>query len=372
MKKIILLLTLTLSLQVLAFVENAVHGYPNCMACHIAPNGGGILTDYGRSLSSELMSTFKTKNFQNPFYGLAKNTPSIKWGGQIRQIQTRNENNSIKRGSSFLMQNNIEAAAYLKEFTFVAAVGTKEGPKGRTQDKGEFTSERHYVLWNIDNTVRVKAGKFRQAFGLNDPNHTRFVKQNLGFGSQSETYGLEIFKFFEEGEIILSANLGGLDIPFEAQNEKSFSVQATHYLGGKARLTADLLIGESARSRRSILGVNGVFPLFDKKNVLRFELDYQTAQDRSLGPKLEKERSLFGNLLMGRKLFDGMLAYFVYEHAQSDLSQSRQSLITSPGLGLQWLPIAHVELQFEHQYRTAYLSKENPEHRSFLVLHLYH
>jgi hypothetical protein len=110
----------------------------------------------------------------------------------------------------------------------------------------------------------------------------------------------------------------------------------------------------------------------NKKNVLRFELDYQISQTLTGGPKPEKDLALFGNVLMGRKVFDGMLAYFIYEHAQSDLRQSRQSLITSPGVGFQWLPIAHVEFQFEHQYRTAYATKDNPEHRSFLVMHLYH
>jgi hypothetical protein len=363
--------TLLISLQGHAFVENTVHGYANCMACHIAPTGGGILTDYGRSLSSELMSTFKTKNFQNPFYGLAKNTPTIKWGGQIRQIQTRTEDNGRKRGQSFLMQNNLEAAAYVKDFVFVGAVGTNEGPESFNPKKGEFLSERHYVLWNVDNTVRVKAGKFRQTYGLNDPNHARLTKTNLQFGSQSETYGLELFKFFEEGEVVLSTSLGRIDIPDDFNTEKNVSLQATHYLGGKSRLTGNVLLGESERTRRALLGVNGVFPILNKKNLVRFELDYQMSQTLTGGPKPEKEHGIFGNILVGRKLFQGMLAYFIYEHAQTDLRESRQSLTTSPGLGFQWLPIAHVELQFEHQYRTI-VARNNPEHRSFLMLHLYH
>lgn len=354
-----------------AFVENTVHGYANCMACHVAPTGGGILTEYGRSLSSELMSTIKTKNFQNPFYGLAKNTPTIKWGGQIRQIQTRREDDTRKRGQSFLMQNNLEAAMYVKDFVFVGTVGTREGPESAVPKKGEFLSERHYVLWNIDNTVRVKAGKFRQTYGLNDPNHARLTKTGLQFGSQSETYGLEVFKFFEQGEVVLSTSLGRIDIPDDFNTEKNVALQATHYLGGKSRLTGNVLIGESERTRRALLGVNGVFPLFSKKNVLRFEVDYQMSQILTGGPKPEKDHGVFGNLLVGRKLFQGFLGYFIYEHSQTNLRQTRQSLTTSPGLGFQWLPIAHVELQFEHQYRTV-VANDNPEHRSFLMLHLYH
>ena len=76
---------LFLTLKSHAFVENTVKGYANCMACHISPNGGGVLTDYGRSLSSELMSTWKVKKgFENPFYGTVKNTKKVKFERSIQ------------------------------------------------------------------------------------------------------------------------------------------------------------------------------------------------------------------------------------------------------------------------------------------------
>jgi len=354
-----------------SYVENVTHGYPNCMACHINPTGGGILTDYGRSLSSELMSTIKTKDFQRPFYGLAKNTERIKFGGHARAIQTRFENDQIKRGSQFIMQNNVELAGYVSDFILVGTAGTREGPS-RTPKKGEFISERHFLLYNIDNTTRLKVGKFRQNFGLNDPNHTRFTKASLGFGSNSETYNLEAFKFFETGEILFSTSLGRIDQPRDTR-EKSFMFQGTHYLGGKSRLTGNILLGESDNQRRSIIGVNGVFPLFSKHNVIRFELDYQLSEaivtNQGRG---EKTKGIFGNLLLGRKVFDGFFPYFIYEHRQTDLSASRNTLTSSPGLGFQFFPISHFEIQFEHQYRTLVAQSSNPEHRSFIALHLYH
>jgi len=355
-----------------AYVENVVNGYPNCLACHVNPTGGGVLTDYGRSLSSELMSTIKTKNFQNPYYGLLKNNQHIKWGGQVRTIQTRFENDQIKRGSSFIMQNNVEAAAYVRDFVFVGTVGTREGPKNRTPKKGEFISERHYLLWNTDQTSRVKVGKFRQNYGLNDPNHTRFTKQNLGFGSNTESYQLEYFKIFENGEVVLSTSLGRLDIPQTAQNERNFMGQYTHYLAGKSRLTGNVLLGETSTQRRSLYGINGIMPLFSKKNYLKFQLDYQVSRTLNNAPRADKTHALFGNIILGTKPFDGLWTYFVYEHQQTDLEQSRQTMTTSPGVGINFFPISHVEVQFEHQYRTAHATKDNPDHRSFLVFHLYH
>lgn len=364
-------LTPTLTPKTFGFVENVTSGYPNCMACHVNPTGGGVLTDYGRSLSSDLMSTIKTKSFQDPYYGLVKNNQHVKWGGQARYIQTRFENDQLKRGSSFIMQNNVEAAAYVKDFVFVGTVGTQEGSK-QNPEKGDFISERHFLLYQADNTVRVKVGKFRQNYGLNDPNHTRFTKANLGFGSYSETYQLEVFKMFENGEAVLSTSLGRLDEP-QDNREKNVMLQATSYLGEKSRLTGNILIGESDSTRRSLVGVNGVFPLFSKKSILRFQLDYQHSETLvNSGPRNEKTKGLFGNLVVGHKLFDGFFPYFVYEHRQTNLDLSRSSLTTSPGLGLQFFPIAHVEMNFEHQYRTLVAQSDNPEHRTVFMFHLYH
>ncbi|CAM9996328.1 unnamed protein product, partial [Chrysoparadoxa australica] len=161
-KRSLIFLLLLISPSGWSFVENVTHGYPNCMACHVSPTGGGVLTDYGRSLSSELMSTWKAQSISGPFFGVVNNTPNLKWGGDYRAVQTRFENNQIKTGSQFTMQNNVEAAAYVKDFVAVFTAGRKEGPENRIQDKGEFISERHYLRYSPDPTTKIRVGKFRQ------------------------------------------------------------------------------------------------------------------------------------------------------------------------------------------------------------------
>lgn len=82
------------------FVETLTHGYLNCMACHISPSGGGLLSDYGRSLSKELMSTWSWKNSEHPLFGLARNTKQLKIGGDYRAVQTYFENSQVKQGKT--------------------------------------------------------------------------------------------------------------------------------------------------------------------------------------------------------------------------------------------------------------------------------
>lgn len=353
-----------------SFVENVTHGYPNCMACHVSPTGGGLLTDYGRALSSELMSTWKTSDFNQPFGGLVKNSNSLKWGGDIRVIQTRFENNQLKTGSLFVMQKNIEVAAYTKEFVAVGTVGTREGPKNRISNQGEFISERHYLMYQGDSTSRVRLGKFRQNYGLNDPNHRRFVKNDLGFGSYSETYQLEYFKILEGGEFLLSTSLGRIDLPQSVQ-EKNVMGQYTSYWGGKSRLSANILFGESPRERRSLWGINGVFSPLGSHDIFRFDVNYRLSQAINQGVKDDKEKGVYAYFLYGYKIFDGLFPYLIYEHKQKDLSRSRYSMTQAPGLGFQFFPISHFEIQFEHQYRINQQDEGNPEQRSFLLFHVY-
>lgn len=371
MKTSLTLLVLIYSVLTFGYVENVTKGYPNCMACHISPNGGGILSDYGRSLSSELMSTWKVyEGFEKPFYGLGENTDNIKLGGQYRKIQVHAENDQIELQREFDMQNNFEFAMKYMETFLVGTIGRKEGPE-ETPDRGEFLSERHYVLWESSDETRLRVGKFRQHFGINQPNHTRLVKQSLGFGSNSETYNLEFSKYFEDAEINTSTSLGKL---FSKEDEddaqRNFVFNYTYYASGSSRIGGSFLVGKSETYRRNILGVNAIFPIGDH-GVGRSEVNLEkknTITGDELGPEVS---ALYGDHQYGYKVFKGGLAYLIFEHGQSNLDDHEQ-LITSPGLGFQFLPIPHLEIQLEYQKRSYHVDLDNPEHRSFALVHLYH
>src|ERR1700722_15897581 len=62
MRALFLLLTVVWLPAAFAFPEMARHGYTQCTACHVSPAGGGVLTEYGRELSSDLLSTWSHGN----------------------------------------------------------------------------------------------------------------------------------------------------------------------------------------------------------------------------------------------------------------------------------------------------------------------
>lgn len=371
MKIPILILLLLFTGSAYSFVENTTKGYANCMACHISPNGGGILTDYGRSLSAELMSTWRVaKGFEQPYYGVASNSKHLLLGGQFRTIQVYAENNQVKLKRRFTMQNNLEFALKYSGALLVGTIGRREGPES-DEEKGEFLSERHFLLWEVSPEARLRVGKFRQHFGINHPNHTRFVKNNLGFGSNSETYNFEYSHFFDWGEINTSTSLGKFyEDPNDDDGRRNLALNLTHYLGGNSRLGLSLLREKSDQYKRGIFGANALFPL-SKSLSFRSELDFEVKKILQNNSYQETEWGLYGDHQLVWQVYRGIFSYLIFEHAQSNLSENLTQ-INSPGVGFQFLPIPHFEFQLEYQRRLYKREPSNPEHRGFLAFHLYH
>lgn len=349
-----------------AFVENVTHGYTNCMSCHVAPTGGNLLTDYGRALSKELMSTWGWKNSEAPLFGAVKNTKWIKVGGDFRRIQTRFENDRIKRGSNFEMQRNIELGVGTSDLQFVGTLGAVGGPDG-TPDKGEFLSERHYVLAQIGEGVFVRAGKFRLGIGLIDPNHTRVTKAPLGFGSNSESYILEVSKFTESGEFFISADLGDMNPANASTEERSLSFKYSKYLFEKNKLGISLLYGTKEAESRELLGFDGIFAPF-KDSVFKFETFYERSHQKL---RANSDKDLIAHTMtLGHQTFKGVMPYTVVEFLQRDLAE-HTSEQGAYGVGVQWLPIPHFDFQFEFKKQFNRSPTTSSSDLAYVIAHFY-
>src|SRR5271170_3463367 len=95
------------SFSAFGFAEMVRHGYTQCTACHVSPAGGGILTAYGRELSSDLLSTWSRPNegqFLHSAVGAHLAEKGFLFGGDIRAVQTRFQDQHDLQGRFFWMQ----------------------------------------------------------------------------------------------------------------------------------------------------------------------------------------------------------------------------------------------------------------------------
>lgn len=349
-----------------AFLENATHGYSNCLTCHYSPAGGDMLNDYGRSLSSELMSTWSAPGAERVFGGAVKETKWAKFGGDFRSVQRYLDTPNLEDRSFFIMQNNVEIGLKYKKIMLIGTLGTSEGPSS-SPVKSDFISERHYVLAELSPTSRLRAGKFRVNYGLNDPNHNRLIKRSLGFGSYSEAYNLEYSKFYDNWDFFVNYSLGRVDRSRRSNDERSVSMKASHYLGGKSKIGLSYLYGETPSLKRFLIGTFGITPITEKSYVV-YELDYEDKSPVGLSG-LSGSQKVIAHVRAGYEVMKGFKAYGIYdiEHNVND-SNAR---ITAPGLGMQWLPFPHFELQLEYQ-NMDFAFNQGANHFGFVMAHVYY
>mgnify|MGYP003672507391 CR=1 FL=1 len=363
MKALLLLIFIAPSIS-LAYVENVTHGYVNCMACHVSQSGGGVLTDYGRSLSKELMSTWAGwDGIERPLFGAVSNTEAVKIGGNFRTIQTHLKNDNNSQGRNFVMQQNIEVAARYMDLWVVATAGVQGGPS-QTPTKNDFLSERHYISWDVTDEIKLRGGKFRRNYGLNDPTHTRLTKSPLGFGSNSESYQLEFSKFSETDEIFLATDFGDINDPKTTTNEKSFLINYARYIEGKSKLGVNYLYGETGASRRNLFGIYSIQKI-PNEFYFKGEIDYQQNFSGET-----KTNLLASTLTFGYQGFKGLLPYFVVDFLQRDLKQ-HNTRTDLAGLGFQWFPLAHFEFQVEYHKRNDRTPRKVTSDVSWLMFHFY-
>ncbi len=349
-----------------AYIENVTKGYPTCLSCHYSPSGGDLLTEYGRSLSNEMMSTFSNENFAKPLFDVVKESKWAKYGGDLRTVQTYVDTPGSTNGRLFLMQANAEIGLEFHEKAmFVGTVGVQGGPN-ESDARGDFISERHYVLVTPNQTSRIRVGKFRTNFGINDPNHTRAIKSRIHFGFLSETYNLEYTKFSENWELSINLGTGRLDKERTNSNdEDALSAKFTHFINGKSRIGGSLLYGTKDTEDRFVLAAHGIFPVA-KKFYGIFEIDYENSDVKS-APSTNELVTM--HTRFGYKPLKGLLAYALYDYTKANLESSLSEAF-GPGFGVQWFPYPHFELSLELQRQRIRALNDNVD-AGFLVAHIY-
>ena len=187
--------SLLFSTIAIAFPENVRLGYQSCTSCHIAPSGGGALTNYGRSVSEE-MSSFSYEGAGRVLGVL----PLPEWtaiGGDVRYLKAPT--------AEFFMQKDLELALRPAPYLWIAVAGGVYGP---TQTR---ELRRSSVLWTPTDNLSLRVGRFTPTYGINTPDHTLATRRGLGWDQGAERYAVEGSVHGAVGEVTFSSYIGGTD-----------------------------------------------------------------------------------------------------------------------------------------------------------------
>lgn len=322
-----------------AFPEMQRHGYVNCTTCHVSPNGGGALTEYGRALITEALSTWGTEAEASTAYLIESKPEWLDLGGDFRTLYLYRNNPDFKEGQWIFMQADLETRVKYKGISIGGTVGVKEEQVSAEESEYPFISRQHYLMWNIDNKIAVRAGRFHTAFGINIPDHYSTIKRGLGFDQEEENYNLEFSYSGESWSHFVSGFVGQPD-RVEDQRESGFALRSTYAPTEKLKFGFSLYKAQHATERRFLLGPFAIIG-FTEHLFLLSEMDLQWKTTKATNARA---RGFFSYHKLGWEFYKGFIAYFAQENQFADLNDSSTHAY-SHGVGMQWFPRPHFELQ---------------------------
>lgn len=358
MKFLILILTFLSAQKVHAFAEMVRHNYPNCIACHESPSGGGLLTPYGRTISSSVLSTWGNEKEARSFYGAFDNKHINNWlnvGGDLRGLQLHTNSKTAMMGRFIRMQTGVEAAVKFLNFKFVTFFGKQEAGH---MVRGE--SIRHYLEYMPTDEVSLRAGRFVPNYGLNIPEHTLATRKGLGFDQGSERDQVE-FMWNGENLNISSSYSQSVTSASRKSQEKALAAQVNYTIFDSYRLGTSFWLGKENQKTRQIYGVNAV---------LGFTNKFYYLSEFGLQSSFERKRGLFHFSKLGYELLKGFHFIALEEYKKSDLSDSK-SLLNAHGIGFQWFPRPHFDIEAIWNKRMVVQQSTDYTDYAYLMTHYY-
>lgn len=350
------------------------HGYASCTACHVSPNGGGVLTPYGRGLSRELLSTWGTNREAEVGHGLLpKNwaesleNSKLRLGGDARWVQTHRENSTARTGQFFAMQAQAEFAWDEGPWAIVAAIGKLEDPRGKKEF--QLVSPKYFGLLRFAESGGLRIGRFAPAFGLHLADHTLSVRRALGLGPDAERDNVEVSWLGEKNQLFFTMNNSSQSTA-PTEKERATVFRYERIIKENSRIGASFWQGSggegttSTQFERWILGIHGIANL-SKSWFLSGELD--RVERTSQGTTQGVIQSQYAYLRLNYEPVQGVWPLLQYQHERGDLALN-SSEVNKYGLGINFFPRPHWEI-FGIWNRVGRQTEWSDE--AYLVLHYY-
>lgn len=342
-----LVLALLSTLPAHAYPQLTRHNYFNCTACHVSPSGGGDLTQYGHSLSAELLSIKGGETESKALWGLTPDSEVITPSGFFRVLQMYTNNEKVTEAKAILMQADLGVAVHEGHFTAVGSVGRRRVAPPGSPTEHEIFSRTHYLMYSADNGINVRGGKFMPSFGLNHPNHYLLVRRDTGLSNDTERYNAEA-SYLGDGFSVLGTAIFGPGGDHHSNSKESGGTGSVNKsLSESSRIGASYYKGDSTSLHRQLEGVYGIVS-YTPNFYSQIEIDHQDLLSAG-----RKTKGFVGSHQLTWEVTKGVNPYLQNEWENLDDTSSLNSLLTF-GAGVNLYPRPHFEI-------TGYVGYEIPK-----------
>ncbi len=281
------------------------HGYGACRNCHTDPSGGETLNAFGRLQGDQLLmmrwgSDRAPGTSRGFLWGAVDPSSQLDVGGSIRTMTIAQPSESDVR--SFPMQADVYGHLRLGKVRFGGSVGAGRTRPGspHTQaaqvttntDGANLISRSHWVGYEIDPEILVRAGRINLPFGVRMPEHVMWVRDQTHTDRESDqSHGVAVSYSGAKlrGEVMAIA--GNYQLGPDDFRDRGYAGFAEYFLDTKLAVgvTSLLTIAQADRFTlreepvtRQAHGLTGRWSPA-KPLVLLLEADVLLVTDRELG-----------------------------------------------------------------------------------------
>ena len=245
---------LACSLRASAYPQLTFKGYGTCADCHHGATGGGLPNQWGRA-SLDVSSSFGTSEWGNQdltYDAAAPLAPRLDVGFDIRLLPLASGDADGSVGPTLIpMLMEVGGAVALSRLTLYATV-TPRKQAGSGAPVRPFSRE-HWLKLTLGDGLDVRAGRLVLPFGLRQPDHTQYVREDFGFDKYDQSYALELDLRWDGGSLFGAAFAGDLsELPPERQERGAALTGVKEWASGAA-LGASLL-GSTSMARTRTAG----------------------------------------------------------------------------------------------------------------------
>lgn len=323
------------------------YGYPGCGNCHYAPNGGGVLTPYGRGFSTDA-ARWGAENEGRIFWNalgdrelIPRTTLDPILQFNFRQLAYVTQGPEGRKTDNFTMARELTYGLNLGTFSAYATTGLYY-----KQDKPQT---RTFVLQatNTDQNILVRFGRFRPSYGLRFDDHTLWNQRNIGFDEGSESPGIDVTIYHSYGSVTIGKVF---------ENNAEFKVDDKD--GVKQKGKNDAIVGTATWTPTKTFSFGG--SIFQPRNrdegtqIYRSGLFMQLRKSKNLWvlftyDKTEVQQAgqqvIFGRLGLGAT--KGLSMEFDLQSAQNYNGSTQKKY----GLNLRFIPRPHFEFLLTGDYK---------------------
>ena len=329
-------------------------GTSRCSQCHYAPDGGGLITAWGRDEAGDTIS----RGGDGAFLHGAWTPPSwLSLGADVRLAALANDTGGYEspEWAFFPMQTDLYARAALGDQFSVYLQGGIRGDTGREESldnrfnsvADRFISYEHWLMWRPSATgPYLRAGRFYVPYGLRLVEHVAYVQRYTGFDIYQQTYNFTGGYIGDDWELHLSLFApppSSFPIALQAVNiqQSGGAGYAEKRFGGMGLIALQTRVGVSSEYDVYQFGAVGKLWLEQAKLLFMGEGDYIRKQVtvNSAGGENQFVSYLGANYFPIRGVMTGL----AYEFYQEDLSVKGTSH-NAIDLEVNYFPWAHFEL----------------------------